>query len=87
MVGAAGPEVRFVGGIYDPAATAALRFHSLGYVHGHTVGGTWRAYGPGICDMKGGTLLALEAIRELARAGHAVTASGGGSARRRAAHR
>ena len=28
-----------------------------------------RCYGPGICDMKGGTLLALEAIRELARAG------------------
>ncbi|GAA1851393.1 DUF1972 domain-containing protein [Microlunatus capsulatus] len=40
VVEAAGPEVRFVGGIYDPAATAALRFHSLGYVHGHTVGGT-----------------------------------------------
>ena len=28
-----------------------------------------RCYGPGICDMKGGTLLALEAIREMARAG------------------
>ena len=28
-----------------------------------------RCYGPGICDMKGGTLLALEALRELARAG------------------
>jgi glutamate carboxypeptidase len=28
-----------------------------------------RCYGPGICDMKGGTLLAVEAIRELARAG------------------
>jgi glutamate carboxypeptidase len=28
-----------------------------------------RCYGPGICDMKGGTLLAIEAIRELARAG------------------
>lgn len=40
VLAAAGPEVKFVGGIYDPAATAALRFHSLGYVHGHTVGGT-----------------------------------------------
>lgn len=28
-----------------------------------------RCYGPGICDMKGGTLLAFEAMRELARAG------------------
>ncbi|WP_043833589.1 M20/M25/M40 family metallo-hydrolase [Muricoccus aerilatus] len=28
-----------------------------------------RCYGPGICDMKGGTLLAFEALRELARAG------------------
>ncbi|WP_338662324.1 M20/M25/M40 family metallo-hydrolase [Pararoseomonas sp. SCSIO 73927] len=32
-----------------------------------------RCYGPGICDMKGGTLLALEAIRELARAGIATS--------------
>ncbi len=28
-----------------------------------------RCYGPGICDMKGGDYLALEAIRQLARAG------------------
>lgn len=28
-----------------------------------------RAWGPGICDMKGGNYLALEAIRQLARAG------------------
>lgn len=28
-----------------------------------------RAYGPGICDMKGGSFLALEALRQLARAG------------------
>ena len=40
VVEAASPEVRFLGGIYDPAVTAALRFHSLAYVHGHTVGGT-----------------------------------------------
>ncbi|MBP0445187.1 M20/M25/M40 family metallo-hydrolase [Roseomonas sp. SSH11] len=32
-----------------------------------------RCYGPGICDMKGGTLLAIEAIRELARAGIATS--------------
>ena len=30
------------------------------------------AWGPGICDMKGGIYLALEAIRVLARAGHAT---------------
>ncbi|MFH5926177.1 M20/M25/M40 family metallo-hydrolase [Roseomonas xinghualingensis] len=32
-----------------------------------------RCYGPGICDMKGGTLLAVEALRELARAGIATS--------------
>jgi glutamate carboxypeptidase len=32
-----------------------------------------RCYGPGICDMKGGTLLAFEALRELARAGIATS--------------
>lgn len=37
---AAGPEVVFPGAIFDPAVTPALRFHSLGYLHGHTVGGT-----------------------------------------------
>jgi glutamate carboxypeptidase len=31
-----------------------------------------RAWGPGICDMKGGNYLALEAIRQLARAGVAT---------------
>ena len=40
VVAAASDEVRFLGGIYEPDRTAALRFHSLGYVHGHTVGGT-----------------------------------------------
>ncbi len=40
VVEAASPEVRFLGGVYDPEVTAALRFHSLAYVHGHTVGGT-----------------------------------------------
>jgi glutamate carboxypeptidase len=32
-----------------------------------------RCWGPGICDMKGGNYLALEAIRQLARAGIATT--------------
>jgi len=37
---AASDEVMFPGAIYAPADVAALRFHSLGYLHGHTVGGT-----------------------------------------------
>lgn len=37
---AASDEVRFLGAIYDPATVAALRFHGLAYLHGHTVGGT-----------------------------------------------
>lgn len=37
---AAGPEVRFLGAIYDKQVVQALRFHSLAYVHGHQVGGT-----------------------------------------------
>ncbi|MGV8858335.1 DUF1972 domain-containing protein [Rhodoglobus sp.] len=37
---AASDEVLFVGPIYEPDEVAALRFHSLGYLHGHTVGGT-----------------------------------------------
>lgn len=37
---AASEEVVFLGAIYDPATVQALRFHSLGYLHGHTVGGT-----------------------------------------------
>lgn len=37
---AASDEVLFPGSIYDPVAVAALRFHSVGYLHGHTVGGT-----------------------------------------------
>lgn len=40
VVEAAGPEVMFPGAIFDPTVTRALRFHSLGYLHGHTVGGT-----------------------------------------------
>lgn len=37
---AAGPEVRFLGAIYDKPIVQALRFHSAAYVHGHQVGGT-----------------------------------------------
>jgi len=37
---AAGPEVVFLGAIYEPAVVQALRLHGLAYVHGHRVGGT-----------------------------------------------
>ena len=37
---AAGPEVRFLGAIYDKEVVQALRVHSLAYLHGHQVGGT-----------------------------------------------
>lgn len=40
VLDAASDEVRFVGAIYDPSTVQALRHHSLGYLHGHTVGGT-----------------------------------------------
>ena len=40
MLDAASDEVVFLGAIYDPAVVQALRYHSLGYLHGHTVGGT-----------------------------------------------
>jgi glycosyltransferase involved in cell wall biosynthesis len=37
---AASGEVVFPGAIFDAPVVAALRFHALAYVHGHTVGGT-----------------------------------------------
>jgi glycosyltransferase involved in cell wall biosynthesis len=37
---AASDEVSFLGAIYEPAVVQALRFHSVAYLHGHTVGGT-----------------------------------------------
>lgn len=40
VIAAASDEVRFPGAIYDEDMLQALRFHSLAYVHGHTVGGT-----------------------------------------------
>ena len=40
VVDAASDEVVFIGPVYEPAAVAAIRFHGLVYLHGHTVGGT-----------------------------------------------
>ena len=40
VVNAAGPNVRFIGAIYDRDVVKALRFHALAYIHGHRVGGT-----------------------------------------------
>ncbi|WP_293882564.1 DUF1972 domain-containing protein [Sphingomonas sp.] len=37
---AAGSDVVFTGAIYDRATLAALRYHSIAYLHGHQVGGT-----------------------------------------------
>ncbi|WP_395245672.1 DUF1972 domain-containing protein [Agromyces sp. MMS24-K17] len=37
---AASDEVLFPGSVYDPGALAAIRFHGVAYLHGHTVGGT-----------------------------------------------
>lgn len=37
---AASDEVSFLGAVYEPDKVQALRFHSLAYLHGHTVGGT-----------------------------------------------
>jgi glycosyltransferase involved in cell wall biosynthesis len=37
---AAGPEVRFLGAIYDRALVPQLRAHGSLYLHGHQVGGT-----------------------------------------------
>jgi glycosyltransferase involved in cell wall biosynthesis len=40
VLAAAGPEVRFLGAIYDKPVVQALRAHCAAYVHGHSVGGT-----------------------------------------------
>jgi glycosyltransferase involved in cell wall biosynthesis len=37
---AASEEVVFLGALYEQAVVQSLRLHSLGYLHGHTVGGT-----------------------------------------------
>lgn len=40
VMAAASDEVVFLGSIYDKAVLEAVRYHSIGYLHGHTVGGT-----------------------------------------------
>lgn len=40
VMDAASEEVVFLGAIFEPALVQALRFHSISYLHGHTVGGT-----------------------------------------------
>lgn len=40
VLAAASEEVEFLGAIYDTSVVQSLRYHSLGYLHGHTVGGT-----------------------------------------------
>jgi len=40
VVCAAGPNVRFLGAIYNREIVRALRFHTKAYIHGHRVGGT-----------------------------------------------
>lgn len=40
VLDAAGPGVIFPGAIYEPDQVQALRYHSMAYMHGHTVGGT-----------------------------------------------
>lgn len=40
VMAAASSEVFFIGAIYDQTIVQALRVHSVGYVHGHQVGGT-----------------------------------------------
>ena len=47
---AAGPEVRFLGAIYDKPVVQALRYHCAAYVHGHQVGGT----NPSLVEALGG---------------------------------
>ena len=40
VLNAASDEVAFLGAVFDSAAVQSLRLHSVGYLHGHTVGGT-----------------------------------------------
>ncbi|MEP6842630.1 MAG: DUF1972 domain-containing protein [Pseudolysinimonas sp.] len=40
VINAASDEVVFLGAVYEPETVQSLRFHSSGYLHGHTVGGT-----------------------------------------------
>jgi glycosyltransferase involved in cell wall biosynthesis len=40
VIEAAGPNVKFLGAIYDRETVRALRFHAKAYFHGHRAGGT-----------------------------------------------
>jgi glycosyltransferase involved in cell wall biosynthesis len=40
VLDAAGPEIIFLGAIFDRDIVRALRFHARAYFHGHRVGGT-----------------------------------------------
>jgi glycosyltransferase involved in cell wall biosynthesis len=40
VLDAAGPEIRFLGPIFDRDIVKSLRFHARAYIHGHRVGGT-----------------------------------------------
>src|SRR5262245_34462378 len=40
VLAAAGPDVRFLGPVYERRVVDALRYHAALYVHGHQVGGT-----------------------------------------------
>jgi glycosyltransferase involved in cell wall biosynthesis len=40
VLDAAGPEIKFLGAIFDRVVVRALRFHARAYIHGHRVGGT-----------------------------------------------
>lgn len=40
LLALAGPRVRFIGGVYEPAQLQSLRLHAACHLHGHSVGGT-----------------------------------------------
>ena len=40
VLDAAGPEIQFLGAIFDREIVRSLRFHARAYFHGHRVGGT-----------------------------------------------
>jgi glycosyltransferase involved in cell wall biosynthesis len=40
VLDAAGPEISFLGAIFDRDMVHALRYHARAYIHGHSVGGT-----------------------------------------------
>jgi glycosyltransferase involved in cell wall biosynthesis len=40
VLDAAGPEIKFLGAIFDRDIVRSLRFHARAYFHGHRVGGT-----------------------------------------------